>query len=139
AARAEVPVNGVALSPNGKLLAASAWDRWVRLWELDRGDRARLLPGDADAAGFWGVAFLANGRRVAAPATGAMAQVWDAADGRALRTLRGHDRTVNALAVSPDGSWLVTGGDDRTVRVWPANLPPICLPLHGQLGGARAV
>ena len=32
--------------------------------------------------------------------------------------LRGHEGTVNAVAISPDNHWLVTGSDDKTARLW---------------------
>ncbi|TGO21331.1 hypothetical protein BPAE_0225g00020 [Botrytis paeoniae] len=31
---------------------------------------------------------------------------------------RGHDGRVRSLAIDPSGTWLATGGDDGTVRVW---------------------
>ena len=39
-------------------------------------------------------------------------------EGRAALT--GHTRGAVAVAVAPDGSWLVSGGGDRTVRIWDA-------------------
>ncbi|NTV51179.1 MAG: TIR domain-containing protein [Geobacteraceae bacterium] len=34
------------------------------------------------------------------------------------RKLKGHTRRVNSLAVSPYGSWVVSGSDDHTVKIW---------------------
>jgi WD40 repeat protein len=35
-----------------------------------------------------------------------------------FRTLRGHDGLVWTISFSPDGRWLVSGGQDSIVRVW---------------------
>jgi len=45
------------------------------------------------------------------------AVVRDAA-GKAVRKLEGHTGGVLALAASPDGKSLVSGGEDSTIRVW---------------------
>jgi WD40 repeat protein len=39
-----------------------------------------------------------------------------------LLELRGHTDAVNAIDFAPDGSFLVSGSDDRTARVWDASL-----------------
>lgn len=40
------------------------------------------------------------------------------ADKRLIRALTGHTRRVNAVAVTPDGKWVVSGSWDRTIKVW---------------------
>jgi WD40 repeat protein/DNA-binding winged helix-turn-helix (wHTH) protein len=43
--------------------------------------------------------------------------------------LLGHEGDVTALAVSPDGRWIATGGEDSTIRLWP--MPDLSRPpLH---------
>ena len=39
-------------------------------------------------------------------------------DFRLVRTLEGHADDIRALAFSPDGKWLASGGDDRSVCLW---------------------
>jgi WD40 repeat protein len=42
--------------------------------------------------------------------------------------LAGHTDAVTALAVAPDGSWIATGGNDGTARIWdPATPQPQAL------------
>ena len=44
--------------------------------------------------------------------------LWDAATGEPLATLERHNRSVGAVAFSPDNSTLVTASDDASVVVW---------------------
>jgi WD40 repeat protein len=52
-------------------------------------------------------------------------KIWDAVDGAERIVLTGHtdplnDCAVNACAVSPDGMWLVSASQDRTLKIWDA-------------------
>jgi len=55
------------------------------------------------------------------------------------RTLSGHDETVTAVALSPDGRWLVTGACDRTARIWSLEGDGIPIILDGHRGDVLAV
>jgi hypothetical protein len=45
-------------------------------------------------------------------------KVWDLETGRALTTLQGHDDSVSACAVTPDGRRVVSASADQTLKVW---------------------
>jgi WD40 repeat protein len=38
--------------------------------------------------------------------------------GRLLRTLSGHNDSVSAVALSPDGTKVISGSRDNTLKVW---------------------
>ncbi|NQT15759.1 MAG: PD40 domain-containing protein, partial [Planctomycetes bacterium] len=48
----------------------------------------------------------------------AVIRVRDLADGQILAELAGHEDRVLSLVFSPDGKLLVSGGRDKTVRIW---------------------
>jgi len=51
-----------------------------------------------------------------------------------VQTLRGHRDSVLAVAFSPDGKWLASGGKDSTIRIWNTRTwessEPIEVPPH---------
>ena len=38
-----------------------------------------------------------------------------------LQTLEGHSNVVNSVAYSPDGTKIISGSDDNTIKIWDAN------------------
>jgi WD40 repeat protein len=43
----------------------------------------------------------------------------------------GHRRAVHALAFSPDGRWLATGGKDNTIKIWEVSSGHLLRTLYG--------
>jgi len=48
-----------------------------------------------------------------------------------LKTLRGHSSDIWSVAYSPDGQWIVSGGDDGSAKVWEAASGRELLTLKG--------
>ena len=109
-------VNGVAFSPDGRLLATASRDQTARLWDLATGECLRTLTGHDRAV--LGVAFSPDGRLLATASSDETAWLWDLATGEHLRTLTGHDNLVLGVAFSPDGRLLATASSDETARLW---------------------
>ena len=59
--------------------------------------------------------------------------------GSLQRALPRHEGAIRALAVTPDGSRLVTGGDDHTIRIWNLTSGRLERTLQGHIDSVRAV
>ena len=64
--------------------------------------------------------------------------MWDPRTGVELHALLGHTHMVLGCAVSPDGAWIVSASEDRTLKVWYASSGDelLTIPL---LSGASSV
>jgi WD40 repeat protein len=121
--RAPTPaqVGGIAAwGPDGKLLAATAIDSTVRLWDAATAQPVRTLEGQVFFNFPFPIAWSADGKMVAAGG-GQRLWVWSAESGKLLWQNDRHQH-VFGIAWSPDGSRLATtdDGDKGEVRVWEA-------------------
>ncbi|MBS4098683.1 MAG: TIR domain-containing protein [Sulfuricella sp.] len=55
------------------------------------------------------------------------------------RTIKGHSSMVNSIAVSPDGTWLVSGSHDTSVGVWDMASGECLAKLSGHEGSIESV
>jgi WD40 repeat protein len=106
----------LAFTPDGSRLVAAELGQHVVVWDLKESKIAMKVKSDTDKVR--GVAVSPDGKRMAACSEGCVT-VWDAVDGAKISSWKEHRGRVNAVAFSPDGLWLVSAGEDLTLRVIP--------------------
>jgi WD40 repeat protein len=118
------PVNAVAFSRDGRMLATGAGDGMVRLWDVP-GHRKLGAPLIASTDSYVSsVALSPDGQTLASATRDGNVEVWDLATRRELgapltaSTGVKLDDTALSVAFSPDGRTLTSAGGDGTVRIW---------------------
>jgi WD40 repeat protein len=113
----------VVFSPEGlwlaPLLSHPTYRREVRLWDRSGGKGKLQLESPCE---HWGSVALSRDSRLLAAACSIGVKVWQLNENRTsgtlLHVLTGHDGGPSAVAFSPLGDCLASGGWDNTVRVW---------------------
>ncbi len=153
------PVTGLAFAPDGRQLVSGSADHSVRLWYVASGQERERLSGHSD--GVLAVAFAPDGRHVLSAGGANFEEEWVKGRDFSLRwwsvpraraspgrepgdavempkkplVLRGHTGEVNAVAFSPDGAHIVSGGWDGSIRLWDAETGDEVRTIGQSLGG----
>ena len=139
-------VTSIAFSPDGEILASGSNDKTVRFWDVKTGQLIRTLNGHEDEVK--AIAFFPNGKILVSVTWNGFIRFWNVQTGELIRTfahkipyrtiygLSQKNSILWAVAISPDGKSMATGGQYRknssesvwngriwsgTVRLW--NLP----------------
>lgn len=150
-------VTSVALSPDGRLLAAGSLDKVVRIWDTETAQLLDRLEGHSDSV--YSIAFSPDGKNLISGSLDRNIMLWDVcAQGRTTTRPRmlfqGHKDFVLSVAYTPDGRY-VDASDCLLVCVcvcicgWMERLPAVtvraltdnrcvCCLFHCADGSCRA-
>lgn len=136
----KMAVHGFAISRDGKTVATVSDDCTIKLWDPLKATEVRTLIGHADA--IKAASFSAETRRIVTASLDRTMKVWDAGIGKqedsssygssasfgtqkalpaapiAKGTLKGHTAMINSIAICKDSQTMLTGSDDKTLRLW---------------------
>ncbi|MFX1369897.1 MAG: WD40 repeat domain-containing protein [Promethearchaeota archaeon] len=113
----EFTVWSLAFSIDGRYLFSGGQDATVRVWDLDAGREMHTLAGHAGAV--YGIGVLPVGSGLVSIADKDLAvRIWDYERGSMTSALAPNSTHVNAVVVSPDNRYIITGGDDGKARIW---------------------
>jgi WD40 repeat protein/serine/threonine protein kinase len=140
------PVTSVAFSPDGTQIVSGSSDKTIKVWSAISGEETRTLTGHTGYIS--SVAFSPTGTQIVSGSGDNTIKVWNAISGEETRTLKGHQGGaspydhaggVSSVAFSPDGTQIVSGSWDRTIKVWNAFRGEETRTLKGHTGDISSV
>ncbi len=133
-------VTWVAFTPDGNKVLSASHDKTIRVWDWRKGKCERVLKGHNDSVRC--LALLGD-NRVASASWDGTVRIWNWRTGKQLAKFTTKVGRLNALTVSPNGKWLVAGGEQgifvrsesgKASWILPkANVRSLAFHPHGQI------
>lgn len=108
-------ISALSFSKNGEWIATGGPQGELKLFNTITGKKMPVLEGGPAVIN--GVQFSPDGRWVFAAGSNGYLTQWNLDTGGHKR-IKAHKNTIQTIAISRDGSQLLTAGKDKTVRVW---------------------
>ncbi len=105
-------VLSAAFSYDGKTIVTASRDRTAKLWDFATGKELETFKEGHEYLASAAI-FFPGGKKLVTAAVDDTARVWDVTAGSQIYRLNETGRAA-AVALSPDGKWILTGGDQQT-------------------------
>jgi WD40 repeat protein len=109
-------VASLALSPDGKVIAAGCYDAIIRLLDTESGKEIRALEGHTGVA--YALAFSGDGRTLASASFDKTVRLWETFSALQVAVFKGHMGSVTGLAFLKDGRAIFSGSADTSILLW---------------------
>jgi WD40 repeat protein/uncharacterized caspase-like protein len=110
-------VSAIALSPDGKTLAAGSWNKSrINIWDLVSKRFVCSLSGHENLV--TSLDFSSDGKTLVSGSWDRTIKLWDISSGKSIRSMNGHKGCVSAVKISPDGTHILSGSWDESLKIW---------------------
>jgi len=106
----------VTYSSDDVFVAAGLSEGMIMVWQLDPANRERMWKAHDGTVN--DLVFLPDSRHILSCGSEGLVLLSEIASGSVVREFSGHNGEVLSVDVSPDGLYGVSGGKDKTVRIW---------------------
>ena len=113
----ETWVNAMVFSPLDSALITGGAFKTIRMWEVATGKEVDPPFRGKHESAIKSLAITPKGMLASGDQNGAII-LWELLTRLEITRFKGHTGEVNALAFSPNQDLLVSGGNDRSVRIW---------------------
>jgi WD40 repeat protein len=136
-ATTKFPVRAMAMSRDGRRVAASTWGNRIEVFDIATGSR----PCDPIelSAQVWAVAMSPDGSLLAAGDARGDVQLIDLASGTRRATWNESNEQIATLTFSPNGVWLAVASRDGSVRLHSGATGAAVARLPGHAGGLNSL
>ncbi|XP_071961162.1 NACHT domain- and WD repeat-containing protein 1-like isoform X2 [Antedon mediterranea] len=112
------PVHCVAMSSDSAYLVSGSADDSLRVWDVDSGEELRVIKEDHSSYSNHSVLCISHDCSKIISASNAIINVYELSSGVEIHNLTGHSSPVSSIFISKDDMILVSGSDDKSVKVW---------------------
>jgi len=115
----------VCYSPDGKMVATGGWDSTIEVHEVSTGKCINTY--DIYFGYVTSICFSPDGKLLCAgngehtsdyKAIYISIYIWDVSSGDRIQILKGHSKNIISLSFTPDGRYIISGSQDKSVKIW---------------------
>lgn len=108
-------INALLIDPSKRFLISGSEDRNIILWNIEQG---KLLKKIDNGVPVYAFAQSSDIRSLYIAGAEPAIKQYTIGTWQVARTFAGHTDVVNAIAISPNSQYMISGSNDKTARIW---------------------